>query len=413
MQGQTTPRRAPGSGSILIRRDRAGRETWYGKWTTTGGRQVKRRLGLKRTPGSSDGLTRRQAEAELRRLMSEITAPGSVGDRRSIDEVAGAYVAHLERLGRKPSTVIAVRSALNTHITPFFRGRSIESISHHDVADLVTLLEDRDLSPKSVHNYIGTLGALFTFAMHPRRRWASANPCHGVELPAVPEFTEIRYLDLDEVDSLVNAAVPGPYEAIDRALYRTAAMTGLRQGELIALRWRDVDWTASRVRVRQNYVRGQFGTPKSRRSSRSVPLADEVAGELDRLFQTSARQGDDDLVFADPHTGGPMERAGILRRFRRALKTAQLDAGHRFHDLRHTFGTRMAAAGVPMRTLQEWMGHRDIATTQRYSDYAPSPHEAELVARAFAPRGTSRGTRLSESDVISENLNAANTRDLA
>ena len=56
----------------------------------------------------------------------------------------------------------------------------------------------------------------------------------------------------------------------------------------------------------------------------------------------------------------------------------------RFHDLRHTFGTRMAAAGVPMRTLQEWMGHRDLSTTQRYADYAPSSREAEMVAAAFA-----------------------------
>ena len=57
---------------------------------------------------------------------------------------------------------------------------------------------------------------------------------------------------------------------------------------------------------------------------------------------------------------------------RKALKAAKLDESHRFHDLRHTFGTRMAAAGVPMRTLQEWMGHRDLATTQLYADYAPS-----------------------------------------
>ena len=54
-------------------------------------------------------------------------------------------------------------------------------------------------------------------------------------------------------------------------------MTGLRRGELLALRWCDVDWLAQRVRVRQNYVRGQFGTPKSKRSTRSVPLALEAA----------------------------------------------------------------------------------------------------------------------------------------
>ena len=64
---------------------------------------------------------------------------------------------------------------------------------------------------------------------------------------------------------------PAPYQLLDRAMYRTAAMTGMRVGELIALRWRDVDWTASAVRVRSNYVLGELGTPKSKRSSRSAP----------------------------------------------------------------------------------------------------------------------------------------------
>jgi integrase len=88
-------------------------------------------------------------------------------------------------------------------------------------------------------------------------------------------------------------------------------------------------------------------------------------------------------VFADPHAGGPLDKDAILRRYRRALKAAKLEESHRFHDLRHTFGTRMAAAGVSMRTLQEWMGHRDIETTQRYADYAPSPHESAFVEAAF------------------------------
>jgi integrase len=57
----------------------------------------------------------------------------------------------------------------------------------------------------------------------------------------------------------------------------------------------------------------------------------------------------------------------------------------RFHDLRHTFGARMAAAGVPLRTLQEWLGHRDFSTTLVYADYRPSAREGELVKRAFGP----------------------------
>ena len=138
------------------------------------------------------------------------------------------------------------------------------------------------------------------------------------------------------------------------------------------LRWRDVDWTARKVRVRRNYVRGQYGTPKSERSERSVPLADRVAGELDRHFQRSQYQGDDDLVFPHPATGNPLDRSKLLKRFKRALKEAGL-RDLRFHDLRHTFGTRMAGAGAPMRTLQEWMGHASFKTTSEvYAHYSPS-----------------------------------------
>jgi integrase len=88
-------------------------------------------------------------------------------------------------------------------------------------------------------------------------------------------------------------------------------------------------------------------------------------------------------VFAEPVSGEVLCRGALMRRYRRALKAAGVAPGHRFHDLRHTFGTVMAAAGVPMRTLQEWMGHRDLATTQRYADYAPYEREVEMVDRAF------------------------------
>ena len=154
------------------------------------------------------------------------------------------------------------------------------------------------------------------------------------------------------------------------AIVLAAAMSELRMGELLALRWVDVDWQAKRIRVRGSIVRGAFGTPKSRRGSRSVPLADRLGGELDRLHRMSAFQGEQDLVFGNPDTGNPLDGTALLRAFQRALKRAGLRRV-RFHDLRHMFGTRMAAAGVPLRTLQEWMGHRDLRTTLIYADYAP------------------------------------------
>ncbi len=176
-------------------------------------------------------------------------------------------------------------------------------------------------------------------------------------------------------------------------LYLTAAMTGLRQGELIGA-------ALARHRLARRRGSGCGGatcgassdTPKSRRSSRSVPLADRVAGELDRHFKASAYQGDDDLVFCHPDTGRPLDRSKVRKRFKAAAARAALRPV-RFHDLRHTFGTRMAAAGVPLRTIQEWMGHRDFKTTLIYADYAPASEEAALVERAFRRGGESKVDR--------------------
>jgi integrase len=135
--------------------------------------------------------------------------------------------------------------------------------------------------------------------------------------------------------------------------------------------------------VRHNYVLNEFGTPKSEESERAVPLADPVAVELARLDKATGERGDAALVFPDPFTGGPLGKAAILRRFKRALKAAKLDETHRFHDLRHTFGTRMAAQNTAMRDLQQWMGHADIQTTQIYAAYQPKKRQADLIEAAF------------------------------
>jgi integrase len=104
-------------------------------------------------------------------------------------------------------------------------------------------------------------------------------------------------------------------------------------------------------------------------------MADRLAGELDRHYKASSYRADHDLVFGHPQRGTVLDHSGLVHRFKRALRAGGVREV-RFHDLRHTFGTRMAAAGVPMRTLQEWMGHRDFKTTLIYADYAPSGHEA-------------------------------------
>ena len=87
--------------------------------------------------------------------------------------------------------------------------------------------------------------------------------------------------------------------------------------------------------------------------------------------------------FCHPETGKPLDRSKLVRRFKEALRRTDV---HQitFHEPRHTFGTRMAASGTPMRTLQYWMGHSDSKTTQIYAHYQPSDQEADAVDRALA-----------------------------
>lgn len=123
--------------------------------------------------------------------------------------------------------------------------------------------------------------------------------------------------------------------------------------------------------------------PKSRHSSRSVPMPPQVAAALQRHLDRSQYRDREHLVFGHPRTGKVLSASAIDRRFKKVLRAAKVREV-RFEDLRHTFGTRLAANGVPPRDMQEWMGHEDIRTRQIYAAYEPREHEVEAVNEAFS-----------------------------
>jgi integrase len=131
-------------------------------------------------------------------------------------------------------------------------------------------------------------------------------------------------------------------------------------------------------------------------------LGVELAAELERHFQRTPWQADEDLVFANPDTGRPMGRTKLTKRYKEALKRAGVKEV-RFHDLRHTFGTAMASSGLPTKALQDWLGHRDSRTTDRYADYAPGQREAELVDRAFSSVHSSVQSEQNSDDLTAPN----------
>jgi len=332
--------------------------------------------------GPERASTAPQAEAELRRRMVR-ERPPAAGSSVSFASTADLMLRDLEALGRKPTTLDNYRSILRSHLLPRFGEVAVSHVKKGDIEAFMVALSDAGKAARTRSGIFKLLSQVFNFAQ--RHDWCEQNPCRSVRRPRVRECSEIRFLNQQELDALIAAVDVSdkPFGPTDRAIFLTAAMTGMRQGELLALRWHDVDWEAKRIRVRRNYTRGYWSTPKSRSGERAVPLSERVEDELRAHLRRSRFCGEDDLVFANPLSGEVLPHGPLVRRLKKALKAAGVRT-IRFHDLRHTFGTRIAAAGVPMRVLQEWMGHRDYRTTLIYADYEPGDEESGLVDAAFS-----------------------------
>jgi integrase len=286
------------------------------------------------------------------------------------------------------------------HVSPAIGKRKVASVTTRDVERLASAMLAKGASPKTVRNVITFLHSVFALAV--RNGWAPANPVADAARPrrrregdANPD---LQFLTLDELDAVIDTI---PNRTVDRdalgpvlgLVILAGGTTGLRQSELLGLRWRDIDLQAQRVRVRNAWVRYEHSSEgKSDLSTkRSVPMTDRLVSELKKWRLRTVFSDEYDLVFAHPELGVPLDRTKVTRRFQEACTKAGVRQ-IRFHDLRHTFATTLAAAGVPLRTIQEYLGHADLKTTQIYAHYAPSAREVQLINEAFGNSPSTKRT---------------------
>ena len=377
MVAQPAIQQAPSGHVFRVERKRG--PAWYAKYRLPGGRQVQKRIGpawTERGRPPAGFVTKRIAEAWLQDTLAEArrgTLHGMVRIGATFADAAAEFLRYIEHdRARKPETVKTYASIIRHQLLPVFGTKPLESITSDMVEQWIAGVQ---LAPASRMKSLLVMSGIFNRAK--RGYKLATNPVADVERPPQRSNGNIDVFTPEEVWALVRA---GESEQ-DAAIYLTAAFTGLRRGELVALRWRDVDFAASTIRVRGSYSGGQMTTPKSGRV-RSVPMAPEVAEALARLGTREHSTGDDDPVFIGV-TGSYLDASALRRRYIAALKRAGL-RHLRFHDLRHTFGTRMIAK-ADIRRVQEWMGHADVQTTMKYLHYVPRAEDAQLVAEAFRP----------------------------
>jgi integrase len=368
---------APISGHVF-RFEGKRRPVWRAKYRLPDGRQVKKTIGpawTERGRPPAGYYTRRTAEAWLREVLDQAhagTLPGMVRTGVTFADACDEYLRYVEvDLDRKPSTLTDYRSIIRAHLVPAFGSSRLEDVTADRIEAWKATLP---VGNRTKCKILTVLNGVLKRARRVHK--LRVNPMVDVEKPRHRTSSAIEVFSPEEVWALVRAAESEQ----DAAIFLTAAFTGLRRGELVALRWRAVDFAAHRIRVTGSYAGGRLTTPKSGRV-RSLPLAPDVASALARLNDRPLWTSDDDLVFPGV-TGGYLDASALARRYKAALMRAALRP-LRFHDLRHTFGTRMIAK-ADIRRVQEWMGHADVATTMRYLHYVERPDEVELVAEAFA-----------------------------
>jgi integrase len=364
----------------VFRRHGARGDVWYAKYRVPGGRQVKRRIGpawTERGRPAQAFFTKRTAEAWLSEVLEQARRgelAGMVRTDATFADAADEYIRWLrEDRQRKPSTLRDYRSIINAHLLPAFGSERLEDMTTDQVEAWSAKLAARGTMNNRTRLKILTV--LHGVMKRAVRVWKlPRNPVSDVEKPVQHRSVGIEVFSPEDVMALVRQAASEQ----DAAIYLVAAFTGLRRGELVALRWRDVDFPRSHIRVTASYTEGGLSTPKSGKA-RSVPMAPVVAETLAKLAESSS---DDGLVFPGSH-GAYLDASALYRRYKAALVRAGL-RDLRFHDLRHTFGTQVIGnPQVSILQLKEWMGHADIDTTMKYLHYAPRPGDAALIATAF------------------------------
>jgi integrase len=308
-------------------------------------------------------------------------------DRETVATYLERWITHREHVGAiRPKTAYAYRGHVRRIVTPRIGGMRLADVRPAHVQQVLDEALVDGAAPRTVVQVHRVLHAAFRSAV----RWQAlaANPSDGVTAPRV-EQARLRVPTPKEVAALF-AKVNSDY----RTAFAVAAMTGLRRGEVLALRWADVDLTAAQLRVEGSLQRTRAGLevfpPKTERSRRTVTLAPTLVASLQRHHDEQSERraiagdawSEGDFVF-DRGDGRPTDPDRFGQAFRDARDAAGL-VGVRLHDLRHAYATMQISEGTDARLVSDLLGHATVAFTLQ--TYVHPSEDAAVAAADTAER---------------------------
>ncbi len=314
----------------------------------------------------------RWGEARERHLLLN-GRPKKRKEAPTLEDFAPRFIAgHAVANQQKPSAVAASQTILDVHLIPALGTKRLGAITNEDIQHLKHKLQGK--AGKTVNNVLSVLSLLLKKAVE----WEVLErvPC-VIRLVKAPKPT-MTFWDFDAYEKLVESA-----RGCDTNTYLIALLggeAGLRCGEIIALEWRDIDFTNGHLCVERSEWRGHITAPKGGRF-RMIPMRTRLRAALTEHRHTRSRrvvcEGD----------GTPMSQDMVGNRVRRAAKAAVLEVSGA-HRLRHTFCSHLALRGVPVTVIQQLAGHQDIKTTLRYMHLNPGARESaiRLMEMPTSPR---------------------------
>ena len=333
------------------------RDAWYADF------RFMRERYRRKSPENS----RRGAEAFERLLMQKLLSGESINEptiviKRTFKEFSKEWFKTYVVTNNKRSEQQSKETILRLHLTPFFGAMSLDEITSHSIEQYKRSHQATGAHPKTINNQLTVLKKL----MHSAIEWGELETIPVIKCLKVPPC-KIRFLSQEESHKLYGDFTE-PYW---RSMVVVGLFTGMRLGELIGLQWEDVDFEEHLVHVRRAIVRGEVTSPKSHKS-RSIPMSTSLD---DLLFQMREPKG---LVFHQEDGNPVTPKQAECGLWRLCSRTGIKKIG--WHALRHTFASQLVMKNVPMRHVQQLLGHSSIVMTERYAHLAPHTlHDAVAV----------------------------------
>lgn len=326
--------------------------------------------------------TKKQADAALRKLIDELEhGPSVVVSAIKLQDWMNTwftnYLPNIEA-----TTRVGYKEKIELYIIPYLGSIPLKNLKNDTIQVWINTLTQRELSPKTIRNAYNNLNAALKKAV--LLRMIPYNPCEGTALPKLKRYQGKVY-DVKDIQCALKAA----YGTTMYLPVVLALLTGMRRGEICALKWRNIDFTTKQIHVCENRVHGEKEVvekaPKSEASNRTIPMSKELVSILSaaklRYYNEAAEYGPAfrDLGYVVHNENGtPYHPDSLTTKWRRFVEASGLPF-IRFHDLRHSNATALIGAGVSAKTVQQLLGHSDISITlNTYTHVLPSMEQAAV-----------------------------------